>query len=436
MRVPLLKITIRLSNFEGRGTGRRPEPTPRERPVRAGLRTLKPIPRLPRLMTRVAIIGTGHVGLATAIAFAQWGHEVVGADVSEKIVGDLRAGKTTHYEPGLPDALGRSLATGRLSFTTDVEAAVLPADVVFVCVGTPPKKDGSIDLGYVRKAAQTLGRVIRLASAYKVVVVKSTVLPGTTEGIVRAALERASGKKAGTDFGLAVNPEFLREGSAVDDALHPDRIVIGAIDENICDAFGGINVDDVVEGVGLDPRVNPKFMKAGLGFGGSCFPKDVQALVAAARSKRYPTRILTAVLGLNEAQPLRAVRLAETALRSLRGRRVVILGLSFKGGSDDIRESRAIPLAIALLRKGANVVGYDPVVREAFRKAVPRVELAHDLSSALKGADVCIVHNDWPQWRELVGADFQGMRRKIVIDGRRILNRKALDGVRLIVLGG
>ena len=434
-------------------------------------------------MTRVAIVGTGHVGLATAIAFAQWGHEVVGADVSEKIVGDLRAGKTTHYEPGLSDALGRSLATGRLSFTSDVEAAALPADVVFVCVGTPPKKDGSIDLSYVRKAAQTLGRVIRSAPGYKAVIVKSTVLPGTAESIVRPALERVSGKKAGPDFGLAVNPEFLREGSAVDDALHPDRIVIGAIDErslravqavyasvqaptmatnlrtaemvkyatnaflatkvsfanelaNICDAFGGINVDDVVEGIGLDPRINPKFMKAGLGFGGSCFPKDVRAIVAAARSKRYPTRILGAVLGLNEAQPLRALRLAETALGSLRGKRIAILGLSFKGGSDDIRESRAIPLARALLRKGANVVGYDPVVREAFRKAVPRVEIAHDLSSALEAADLCIVHNDWPQWRELVGADFQGMRRKIVIDGRRILNRKALDGVRLIVLGG
>jgi len=434
-------------------------------------------------MTRIAIVGTGHVGLATAIAFAQWGHEVVGADVSEALVADLRAGKTTHYEPGLPGALGRSLATGRISFTTDVKAAALPADVVFLCVGTPPKKDGSIDLSYVRKAAQTLGRVIRSASGYKVVVVKSTVLPGTTEGIVRPALERSSGKKAGTDFGLAVNPEFLREGSAVDDALHPDRIVIGAIDErsrraveavyssvqaptmatnlrtaemvkyatnaflatkvsfanelaNICDTFGGINVDDVVEGIGLDPRINPKFMKAGLGFGGSCFPKDVQAIVVAARSKRNPTRILSAVLGLNEAQPLRAVRLAEMALGSLRGRRVAILGLSFKGGSDDIRESRAIPLALALLRKGANVVGYDPVVREAFRKAVPRVEIAHDISSALAGADLCIVHNDWPQWRELAGADFQGMRRKIVIDGRRILNRKALDGVRLIVLGG
>jgi len=265
--------------------------------------------------------------------------------------------------------------------------------------------------------------------------------------------------------------------------LHPDRIVIGALDErslraveavyssvqapimttnlrtaemvkyatnaflatkvsfanelaNICDTFGGINVDDVVEGIGLDPRINPKFMKAGLGFGGSCFPKDVRAIVAAARSKRYPTRILSAVLGLNEAQPLRALRLAEEALGSLRGMRIAILGLSFKGGSDDIRESRAIPLARALLRKGANVVGYDPVVREAFRKAVPRVEIAHDLSAALEAADLCIVHNDWPQWRELVGADFQGMRRKFVIDGRRILNRKALDGVRLIVLGG
>ncbi len=434
-------------------------------------------------MTRIAIVGTGHVGLATAIAFTEWGHEVAGADIDGKIIDDLRAGNTTHYEPGLPEALARSLTASRLSFTTDVEGAARQADAVFLSVGTPSKKDGSIDLTYVRKAAQTVGRALGSVEGYKVVIVKSTVLPGTTEGVVRPALEKTSKKKAGPDFGLGVNPEFLREGSAVQDALHPDRVVIGAIDDrsreaveaiyssvqaptmattvrtaemvkyatnaflatkvsfanelaNLCDAFGRINVDRVVEGMGLDPRINPRFLKAGLGFGGSCFPKDVRAILAAGKADGYASRLLKATLDVNERQPLRAVELAEKAVGSLKGKRVAILGLSFKGGSDDIRESRAIPLARALLRKGANVVGYDPMANEAFRAAVPKVEIAKDLSSALAHADICIVHNDWPQWRDLTAEDFAGMRRKVVVDGRRIVRPEAMKGVELVVLGG
>jgi UDPglucose 6-dehydrogenase len=280
-----------------------------------------------------------------------------------------------------------------------------------------------------------------------------------------------------------MNPEFLREGSAVEDALHPDRIVIGGLDErstkalepayadlacarvftdlrtaemikyatnaflatkvsfanelaNLCDAFGGINVDRVVDAMGLDARINPRFLKAGLGFGGSCFPKDVKAVVAAGKSKGYEARLLQAVLDVNELQPLRAIALAEQACGSLKGKRVAILGLSFKGGSDDIRESRAIPLAQALLKKGAKVVGFDPEANEAFQKAVPKVEVALDVKSALAHADVCIVHNDWPQWRDLHASDFAGMRQKIVVDGRRILRREAMEGARLLVLGG
>jgi UDPglucose 6-dehydrogenase len=434
-------------------------------------------------MTRIAIVGTGHVGLATAVSFVEWGHEVVGADTDGKIIANLLAGKTTYYEPGLSEALAKSLAAGRLSLTTDVEDAARQADALFLSVGTPSRKDGSIDLTYVRKAARTVGRALGSVDGYRVVVVKSTVLPGTTESVVRPAIEKTSGKKAGPDFGLAVNPEFLREGSAVEDALNPDRVVIGAMDDrsrqaveaiyssvqaptmatnfrtaemvkyatnaflatkvsfanelaNLCDAFEGISVDDVVEGMGLDQRINPKFLKAGLGFGGSCLPKDVRAIAAAGRAKGYRSPILTAVLGLNESQPLRALRLTESALGTVRGKRIAILGLSFKGGSDDIRESRAIPLARAFLRKGAKVVGYDPVVRDVFRDEVSRVEVVSDLRSALAQADACIVHNDWPEWRELTAADFQGMGQKIVIDGRRILNRRAFAGVRLIVLGG
>jgi UDPglucose 6-dehydrogenase len=354
---------------------------------------------------------------------------------------------------------------------------------VFLSVGTPSRRDGSIDLSSLKKASRAVGRGMRSAEGYHAVAVKSTVVPGTTESIVRPALEKSSGKRAGREFGLAMNPEFLREGSAVEDAVHPDRIVIGGIDEksietleavyasfdcprmrtdlrtaemvkyatnaflamkvsfanelaNLCDAFGGLNVDKVVEGMSLDPRINPRFLKAGLGFGGSCFPKDVRAILAAGQARGYTPRLLKATLAVNERQPLRAIELAEKAVGSLRGKRVAILGLSFKGGSDDIRESRAIPLARALLQKGASVIGYDPMANKAFRRTVPKVEIAKDLASALAHADVCIVHNDWPQWRDLTAADFAKTNWRAVIDGRRILDRQALTGIRLVVLGG
>lgn len=434
-------------------------------------------------MTRIEIVGTGHVGLVHAVAFAFAGHEVLAADVDEKIIATLKKGKPTFYEPGLEKALGKALATSRLSFSTDAARGASRAEVVFLSVGTPSRKNGSIDLSPLKKASQAVGRGMRSSEGYQVVAVKSTVIPGTTESTVRPALEKPSGKKAGRDFGLVMNPEFLREGSAVEDAVHPDRIVIGGIDEksietleavytrfdcprmrtdlrtaemvkyatnaflatkvsfanelaNLCDAFGGLNVDKVVEGMGLDPRINPRFLKAGLGFGGSCLPKDVEAILAAGKALGYAPKLLRATLDVNERQPLRAVALAEKAVGTLRGKRVAILGLSFKGGSDDVRESRAISLAQALVRKGARVVGYDPVAGEAFRQAVPSVIIAPDVESALVDADVCIVHNDWPEWRAMKAEAFRGMRRRVVVDARRILNRSVMKGVELQVLGG
>ncbi len=434
-------------------------------------------------MSRLCVVGTGHVGLVYGVAFALAGHSVVGVDVNATAIRTLQKGKPTFFEPGLEAALKRALKSKKVTFSEDIRAGARDAAVVFLCVGTPSRPDGSINTSYLKDAAATVGEGMRAASRYQVIAVKSTVIPGTTEGVVRPALEKASGKAAGQHFGLCVNPEFLREGSALEDATKPDRIVIGALDSrsaralravyrgqrsprlatdlrtsemikyatnaflatkvsfanelaNLCDAFGGINVDAVVEGMGLDPRINPRFLKAGLGFGGSCFPKDVRALAAAGRARGYESRLLRSVLELNDRQPLRAIELAEQAVGSLAGKRVAILGLSFKGGSDDVRESRAIPLAKALLERGATVVGHDPEANGAFRTEVPAVETAPDVKSALARADVCIVHNDWPQWRALKAADFSGMNRKVVVDGRRILNRSAMKGVTLFVLGG
>ena len=399
-------------------------------------------------MTRIALVGTGHVGLVYAVAFTLQGHTVVGTDVAAEAIASLQKGTPTFYEPGLGAALARARKTSRLRFSTDIAREVARAEAVFLAVGTPSREDGSIDTSYVASAAKTVGEGMRAASGYPVIAVKSTVVPGTTEEVARPALEAASGQVAGKDFGLCMNPEFLREGSAVEDAIHPDRIVIGALDKrsgdalakvyakvrcrklrtdlrtaemikyatnaflatkvsfanelaDLCDAFGGIDVDRVVEGMGLDARINPRFLKAGLGFGGSCFPKDVKAVLAAGRANGYDAFLLQATLDVNEAQPLRAIAMAEAAAGDLRGKRVALLGLSFKGGSDDLRESRAVPLAKALLEKGAAVVGYDPEANAAFRAAVPRAEVAPDVASALAHTDVCIVHNDWPQWRKL-----------------------------------
>ncbi len=434
-------------------------------------------------MTRICIVGTGHVGLAYAVAFTLQGHTVVGVDVDAKAIASLKAGKVTFYEPGLQAALTRARKTKRLTFSTEVAREAPGAEVVFLCVGTPSREDGSIDTSYVEAAAMTAGEGLRASKGYRVVAVKSTVIPGTTETVVRSALEAASGKVAGRDFGLCMNPEFLREGSSVADALKPDRIVIGSLDKrsadalakvyakmrcrkmrtdlrtaemikyatnaflatkvsfanelaNLCDAFGSINVDRVVEGMGLDPRINLRFLKAGLGFGGSCLPKDLAAILAAGRAKGCSSPLLQATLDVNDAQPYRAVQLAEEAVGDLRGKRVAILGLSFKGGSDDVRESRAIHLARSLLGKGAHVVGYDPAAGAAFQAAVPEAEVAPDASSALARADVCIVHNDWPEWRELTAEAFAGMRQKVVVDGRRILPASLGKDVQLIVLGG
>lgn len=434
-------------------------------------------------MTRLCIVGTGHVGLVYAVAFTLQGHTVIATDLVESAIASLKKGEPTFYEPGLASALAKARKTRRLSFSTEVTKEVSKAEVVLLCVGTPSREDGSLDTSYVEAAARTIGEGMRSAEGYQVIVVKSTVVPGTTETVVRAALEETSRKEAGRDFGLCMNPEFLREGSAVEDALKPDRLVIGSIDEksakalakvyakirckklrtdlrtaemvkyatnaalatkvsfanelaNLCDTFGGINVDTVVGGMGLDSRINPRFLKAGLGFGGSCFPKDVKAILAAGRAKGYDSFLLQATLEVNELQPRRAVALAEGALGDLCGKRVAILGLSFKGGSDDIRESRAIPLARMLMEKGAHVIGYDPEANAAFQAAVAEVEVAPDVVSALAQADVCIIHNDWPQWRALKAKDFAGMRRKVVVDGRRILDRKAMKSVELRVLGG
>ncbi len=429
-----------------------------------------------RAVTRLAVIGLGPVGLATAIALTLEGRDVVGVDADSDRLARIARGEPPFFESGLPDALNDALRTKRLTVTGNTQAAIANADFIMLCVGTPSRPDGSMDDSFMRKATEDLASALPDA-AEPVVVVKSTVIPGTTENVVRPILE-ASGKTCG----LAVNPEFLREGHALDDTLHPDRIVLGVdgpdtatrlralyahvscpIIEtdlrtaetikyatnaflatkvafanelaNLCQAFG-VSYDSVIQAVTLDPRINPRFLVPGVGFGGSCLPKDVKALVAAGKAEGYTSVLLEAVLAQNEVQYLQAIKLLEEELGGLSGKRIALLGVAFKGGTDDVRESRAIPIARALLEKGATVVGYDPVANENFARVFPEVHLADTSEAALRGADGCIVQAAWPEFSNLSGEDFLGlMRTPVVVDSRRILDPTATKGVRLLRIG-
>jgi UDPglucose 6-dehydrogenase/GDP-mannose 6-dehydrogenase len=447
---------------------------------------------------RICVVGTGYVGLVSGACLADVGHEVVCVDVDPDKVARINRGEAPIHEDGLPEILQRTVGT-RLSATTDLAAAFNGADVALICVGTP--FDGrTIDLQYVTGAAQQLGALLRERRDYTVVAVKSTVVPGTTDTVVRQALESTSGKIAGRDFGLGMNPEFLAEGVAVRDFMQPDRIVVGGVDQRststlaamyaafpgvpvlhttprtaemikyasnslmatmisfsnelarYCEALGGVDVADVLPGVhlmshltapdgvgGRKPVGIASFLWAGCGFGGSCFPKDVKALIAHGQANGAPMPLLDAVIGINKTQPLRMLSKAREHLGPLAGRRVTVLGIAFKPGTDDVRESPAVPIVIGLLAEGARVAVHDPIALDTGRReldshGVPRdaVRFESDLESALTEADVVFLVTRWPDYVEVPRLLERLGRSPLVVDGRRLLSRDSItnyDGV-------
>jgi len=406
---------------------------------------------------KISIVGCGYVGTVTGVCFANFGHDIIFYDIDRKKLDLLSRGESPIYEPSLDDLIQKN--RHRLTTTSDLTAAVRDTDITFICVGTPSREDGSIDLTYVLSAAATIGKALRETPDFHPIIVKSTVFPGSTEGPVRSVLEEASGKQAFVDFGLGSNPEFLREGSAVHDFSEPDRIVLGAKDARTMRALGdlytsftcpkietsirtaemikyasnaflatkisfaneignlakklGIDAEEVFAGVGLDSRIGPAFFRTGIGFGGSCFPKDVRALIAGAGEHGEDLQILHAALRVNEDQPMRLIRLLQQYIRDLSGRRIGILGLAFKPNTDDIRESRAIPIIRALLDAGAEVVAYDPLAMESFASLFPEIEYASSAEIVL-AADAVLITTEWEEFERL---DYSGT---IVIDGRRI----------------
>ncbi len=413
---------------------------------------------------RISVIGTGYVGTVSAACFAELGHKVICVDIDASKIDQINAGIPPIYEEGLSELLEKH-AGKNLSATSDYDHAVKNSDVSFICVGTPSDSSGNIDLGIVRAASASLGESLGKKKDYHVIVVKSTVVPETTEKVVLPIIERHSGKRIG-DFGLAMNPEFLREGKAVHDFIHPDKIVVGSIDKksgdivaslysglecdvtrtnprtaemikyannaflatkisfanevgNICKELG-IDTYEVMSAVGRDFRIGPHFLNSGAGFGGSCFPKDVKALIGKAKDIGYEPLLLKSVIAVNEVQPIRMVQLLKKNLGNLKGKKVAVLGLAFKNDTDDIRESRSIPVIKELIDAGATVSAYDPMANDNMRKLFGGIEYCIRAEDALRGSDACLVMTEWDEFKSL-DREFEVMKKRLIIDGRHLL---------------
>jgi UDPglucose 6-dehydrogenase len=444
---------------------------------------------------KISVMGTGYVGLVSGACLAERGHQVTCIDIRPEVVQEINAGRPPIHEIGLDKLLRSARDKGMLSATTDAKTAILDSDVTLICVGTPTV-DGRMDMSQIVAAAKEIGSALASKRGYHVVAVKSTVLPGTTEGPVKAAIESHSGRKVGDGWGLCMNPEFLREGRAVEDFRVPDRIVVGATDSmtaevflnvyadftcpklvttprtaemikyvsnsllatmisfsneigNMCSAVPGVDARLVWKGVHLDRRLTPingqvggaagvtEYLWHGLGFGGSCFPKDVAALRSFGRTVGEQTRMLDAVLDINADQPLRMVALLEKELK-LAGKTVAVLGLAFKPGTDDLRESPALPLVAELRRKGAKVLAHDPIAmphakkRPEFRDVV----FAEGWEEALKKSDACCLVTAWPEYRSIQPTDFlKLMTRALVIDGRGVFEPAAMAAAGVVWRG-
>lgn len=438
----------------------------------------------------VGIVGVGYMGIATALAFAHRGPRVYAYDLDPRVRSALRAGHSPYREDGLEELLRTETRRGRLVVVDTVTELAAAARCIFLCVPTPAGRSGRIDLTPLRSAVRRVGSALKTVHGYRLVVVKSTVVPGTTESVVEPLLRRTSGRAA-TSLGIAVNPEFLSEGRMVQDALFPERIVLGVTDarsfQGLRSAYKGFpapvlrlspsgaelvkygsnaflalkvsfaneisrwtevlgtNVDDVVTALGADPRIGPSFLKAGPGFGGSCFEKDLRAFVARAEDLGVRARAAEAALAINREQTDHASELIGAAGGTLRGKTVAVLGLAFKAGTDDVRESRAFPIVERLLRDGARVRLHDPAALRNFRREWDRrfgsshrhLRFCPSVPGSLRGADLAVVQADWSDYLAWPTRWSRSMRRPLVVDLRRALppSVRGRSGLRVVALG-
>ena len=430
---------------------------------------------------KICVVGSGYVGLVTGACLADFGMTVTGVDKDAAKIAALERGEIPIYEPGLEEIVEKNVKAGRLKFTTELAPAIREAKAVFIAVGTPPLPDGRADLSFVRQVAEAIGDNL---NGYKVVITKSTVPVGTGQMVEKVVREKSGGSH---DFAVVSNPEFLREGSALEDFYRPDRVVIGARTQKAVDvmleiyaplkAAGvpfvianiessemikyasngflaakitfvneiaelcervGADVEVVARGMGLDNRINPKFLHPGPGYGGSCFPKDTSAIAQIAEEHGMSFEIIDAVLSANERVRQRMVPKIETAFGGLAGKTVALLGLAFKGDTDDMRESPAIPIVEGLVKAGARVRAYDPAAMEQARAVMPPIDYCADPYEAATGADGLVIATEWNQFRALELDQLkQLLRRPLIVDLRNLYEpeRVAAAGFRYVSIG-
>ncbi len=433
----------------------------------------------------VSILGTGFIGLCSAACFADKDIKVLASTHNEKKANMINEGKAPFYEANLQEMMDDIKATKPelLQCLLDPVKSVLETDISMITQGTPMREDKSINLGYIESTAREVGKALKQKDSYHLVVVRSTVVPGTTRNLVGKLITEASGKVPGKDFGLCMQPEFLAEGSSVSDTLHPDRIVIGEFDEksgsmlqefyeyfygdhlkncpilrmnlesaelvkygnncllstkisyanefaNFAELVPNVDISQVMKGVGLDYRINPRFLRAGVGFGGSCFHKDVNAIKAWSKSKGYTSRLLEAVLEINDDQAIHIVDIAEELAGKLAGKKVTLLGLAFKPGTDDMREAASIRVINVLRKRGVvNIVGYDPkALKTAEEELGDKIKYANSIEEALKDSDCALLITEWDDFAALTPNDFKKhMKSPNLVDGRRIYDYEIFD---------
>jgi UDPglucose 6-dehydrogenase len=420
-----------------------------------------------KAMSAIAVIGTGYVGLTTAVCLAKLGHNVVGVDTDAAQVARLRRGEAPIYEPGLEELMAETQKSGRLLFTGDYAEGVATADFVFIAVGTPPGRRGEADLVFVKQAAKGIAGAMKKTVT---IVNKSTVPIGTGNIVARIVGETLHDE---IPFFVVSNPEFLREGSAIHDFMNPDRLVFGSHDASAAQAVAGLyskldtkilitdlhtaemikyasnaflatrisfinemaricervdaDVKVVSEGMGMDRRIGPLFLEAGIGYGGSCFPKDVKALARMAETMGYHPELLDAVMEINLDQRTLVVEKLREVLGGLRGQVIGLLGLSYKPNTDDVRQAPSIDVIANLLQKGAEVRAYDPKAMPVLKAQMNSIQYCRDPYAVASGADALLIVTEWDEFRRLDLDRIKGlMRRPVIVDGRNIFDPKAM----------
>ncbi len=410
---------------------------------------------------KIAVVGTGYVGLVTGTCFAELGNDVICVDIDEDKINNLNNNIVPIYEPGLDELVVKNKKEARLRFTTDLKKAIKESEIIFICVGTPPKENGEADLSYVENVARTIAEVM---DSYKVVVEKSTVPVETGEKVAKSIKAYNIHK---VDFDVVSNPEFLREGSAVNDFMHPDRIIIGCETErakqimkklyeplkapilftdiksaeiikhasnsflatkisfinaiaNICE-LAGADVEKVAEGVGIDKRIGKSFLNAGLGYGGFCLPKDAEAFIRIAEKLGYDFKLLKAVQEINTSQRKHFVKKIEKSLWIVKGKTIGILGLSFKPNTDDMRFAPSIDIIEALQKEGAKIKAYDPKSMEKVKEVLKNVIYCNNPYETAKDADALVIMTEWDDFKNLDLKKIKSlMKHPLIIDGRNI----------------